>query len=110
MAAVRESELQQTPVSPMAIMAMQTENIQQLHSGHVEYVENQNASENINVVQENGDFDKELFLQALRDFKCLWDTSDTNYKNRTMKLNAWKSLSQMFNQEGWYTLTIFGHS
>ena len=53
-----------------------------------------------NVVQESGELDKELFLQALRDYTCLWDTSDTNYKNRTMKLNAWKSLSQMFRQEG----------
>ena len=27
-------------------------------------------------------FDKETFIQALREFKCLWDTSDPNYKNR----------------------------
>ena len=59
-----------------------------------------------NVVQESKKFDKEMFLQALGDFKCLWDTSDANYKNRTMKLNAWKSLSQMFNQEGKYTNSL----
>ena len=45
-------------------------------------------------------FDKEMFLQALREFKCLWDTSDPNYKNRTMKVNAWNILSSLFNQEG----------
>lgn len=57
------------------------------------------------VVQGNVELDKELFLQALRDFKCLWDTSDANYKNRTMKLNAWGSLAQMFNQEGKYDIS-----
>ena len=45
-------------------------------------------------------FDKEMFLQALREFKCLWDTSDSNYKNRSMKMNASNFLSNMFNQEG----------
>ena len=49
---------------------------------------------------ESGELDKELFLQALRGFACLWNTSDANYKNRTMKMNAWNCLSQMFNQEG----------
>ena len=44
--------------------------------------------------------DKELFLQTLREYKCLWDTSDSNYKNRNMKLNAWNALSQIFSQEG----------
>ena len=45
-------------------------------------------------------FDKELFLQALREYKCLWDISDSNYKNRTMKLNSWTALSLMFRQDG----------
>ena len=49
---------------------------------------------------ESGELDKELFLQALRGFACLWNTSDANYKNRTMKMNGWNCLSQMFNQEG----------
>ena len=44
-------------------------------------------------------FDKELFLQALREYKCLWDTSDSN-SNRTMKLNSWTALSLMFRQDG----------
>lgn len=47
-----------------------------------------NAGDQV-VVQGNVELDKELFLQALREFKCLWDTSDKNYKNRTMKRNAW---------------------
>ena len=44
-------------------------------------------------------FDKGLFMQALHEFKCLWDTNDSNYKNRKMKVNAWNALSQMFSQE-----------
>ena len=45
-------------------------------------------------------FNKETFLQALREYKCLWDTSDPNYKNRNMKLNARQILSSLFNQDG----------
>ena len=70
---------------------------QSQQSTHEEYF---NEDQTENVAQETKEFDKEMFLQALRDFKCLWDTSDANYKNTTMKLNAWKSLSLMFNQEG----------
>ena len=52
------------------------------------------------VCQERTELDKEQFLQALRSFHCIWDTSDRNYKNGTMKLNAWNCLSQLFNHEG----------
>ena len=44
--------------------------------------------------------DIETFLQALREYKCLWDNSDPNYKNQNMKLNAWQIVSSLFNQEG----------
>ena len=50
-------------------------------------------------------FDKETFLQAVREFKCLWDTSDSNYENRTMKVNAWNTLSSLFNQEGFRNIS-----
>ena len=48
-------------------------------------------------------FDKETFLQALREFKCLWDTSEPNYKDRFMKVNVWSTLPSLFNQEGMST-------
>ena len=74
-----------------------------------EYLAAQTASEETDsqVVEsqsilESFAFDKETFLQALREFKGLWDTSDANYKNRNMKVNAWNTLSKMFNQEGNY--------
>ena len=90
MAAVGEGEAQQVQKLITEFLASQSQ--QPPNNG------DQNMLDNM--AQESGEFDKELFLQALRDFKCLWDTSDPNYKSRTMKLNAWKSLSQMFNQEG----------
>ena len=42
----------------------------QLQNTHKGYFEDQNVLEN--VVQESGEFDKELFLQVLRDFEYLW--------------------------------------
>ena len=45
-------------------------------------------------------FDKEAFLEALRAYRCLWDTNNASYKNRTMKINAWRSLSTLFKVEG----------
>ena len=52
------------------------------------------------VAQERTELDKEQFLQALKSFPSIWDTSDGNYKDRIMKLNAWNCLSQMFNHDG----------
>ena len=45
-------------------------------------------------------FDKEAFLEAIRAYRCLWDTNNASYKNRTMKINAWRSLSTLFKVEG----------
>ena len=65
---------------------------------HSSEVASQSQKSNFSV--EGNTFDKEMFLQALREYKCLWDTSDPNYKNRNMKVNAWNALSSLFNQEG----------
>ena len=43
--------------------------------------------------------DKEIFIEAVRDFRCLWDTNCPAYKERQTKINAWNSLSKMFNQD-----------
>ncbi|XP_046841156.1 uncharacterized protein LOC124435262 [Xenia sp. Carnegie-2017] len=64
---------------------------------HSSEVDSQSQKSNFSV--EGNTFDKEMFLQALREYKCLWDTSDPNYKNRNMKVNAWNALSSLFNQE-----------
>ena len=44
--------------------------------------------------------DKEAFIEALRHYHCLWDTSNPSYKNRAMKTNCWKELSTLFNRDG----------
>ena len=45
-------------------------------------------------------FDKELFIEELRQLGCLWNTSLPSYKDRTVKANAWKKLSQIFDRDG----------
>ena len=44
-------------------------------------------------------FSKELFLEAVRHFKCLWDTSERSYKERNTKANAWKQLAITFTTD-----------
>ena len=62
--------------------------------------EENNEAQDIQSGLEGQVFDKETFLQAVREFKCLWDTSNSNYINRTVKVNAWNTFSSLFNQEG----------
>ena len=45
-------------------------------------------------------FDKELFIEEIRQLGCLWNTSLPSYKDRTVKANAWKKLSQIFDRDG----------
>ena len=57
----------------------------------------ENASEGKFSPAENIDeapsaFDKEAFIEAVRQYKCVWDTDDHKYKNRSMKINAWNDL------------------
>ena len=46
------------------------------------------------------EFEKELFLEEIRRYRCLWDTNSEGYKSRPMKQNAWSKLSQLFNKDG----------
>ena len=46
------------------------------------------------------DFDKETFIEAIRRFRCLWDTNDRTYKDRNVKANAWRYLALVFQREG----------
>ena len=48
------------------------------------------------------DFEKELFLEEIRKYRCLWDTNSEGYKSRPIKQNAWSKLSQLFNKDGKY--------
>ena len=48
----------------------------------------------------DADFDKELFIQEIRNHRCLWDTNNPSYKDRNMKANAWTHLSIVFHVDG----------
>jgi len=50
--------------------------------------------------REHVEFDKEFFIEKVRQLSCLWDTSNPSYKDRTVKANAWKTLSEIFNRDG----------
>ncbi|XP_071949661.1 uncharacterized protein [Antedon mediterranea] len=45
------------------------------------------------------EFDKELFLEVVRKYRCLWDTHCEGYKNRPMKQTAWVKIGQVFNKD-----------
>ena len=34
-------------------------------------------------------FEKEIFLEELRKYRCIWDTNYEHYKDRSMKINSW---------------------
>ena len=46
------------------------------------------------------EFGKEFFIEEVRQLSFLWDSSNPSYKNRTVKANAWKKLSDIFNRDG----------
>ena len=49
---------------------------------------------------EDGGLDKELFIIELRKYPSLWNKRCPTYKNRNIKVNAWKMLAQTFNKDG----------
>lgn len=46
------------------------------------------------------EFDKELFIEEVRKYWCLWDINLEAYKNRTIKKNAWAMIETIFNKDG----------
>ena len=50
--------------------------------------------------QVDQEFDRELFIEEVRSLPCLWNTSLVGYKDRAIKINAWKKLSSIFNRDG----------
>jgi len=51
-------------------------------------------------LHETLEFDKELFIEEVRKYNCLWDTNSKYFKDRTMKKNAWTKIGQIFHKEG----------
>ena len=50
---------------------------------------------------------KELFLEEVQKYRCLWDISSEVCKSRPMKQNAWSKIGQLFNKDGEFQLVIF---
>ena len=46
------------------------------------------------------EFDKEIFLEESRQFRCIWDINAPSYQELPTKNNAWQMLSQVFNRDG----------
>nr|XP_047122390.1 uncharacterized protein LOC124805892 [Hydra vulgaris] len=44
-------------------------------------------------------FSTEVFLSEIRKYPCLWDVSHQSYKDRSVKMNAWKEISTSFETE-----------
>ena len=45
-------------------------------------------------------FDKELFLEEVRKYRCLWYVTWPSYKERNAKANAWEKIAATFGRDG----------
>ena len=45
-------------------------------------------------------FDKELFLEEVRKYRCLWDVTWPSCKERNTKANAWEKIAATFGKDG----------
>ncbi len=52
------------------------------------------------LVEEDSFFDTESFIEAIRNERCLWDTSCLSYRDRNKKANAWEKLGRQCNKNG----------
>ena len=50
-------------------------------------------------IRKKKEFNKELFIEAVRAHACIWDVNASSYKDRGTKQNAWNSLGKIFGQE-----------
>ena len=48
---------------------------------------------------ESKSFDHEEFIDRLKELPCLWKTSISSYKDRIVKLNAWRKLAKLFDRD-----------
>ena len=46
------------------------------------------------------EFDKEIFIGEVRQYRCLWDLMSPTYKDRQVKQNAWNELAAKFGKDG----------
>ena len=61
--------------------------------------EDQSAPHSATARDTDIEFDKELFIEEVRKFRCLWDLNSSCFKDRQMKRNAWAQIGQILNKE-----------
>ena len=59
-----------------------------------------NNDEPIDHEEASFEFDKEMFIEEVRKYRCLWDINSESYKNRPIKQNAWDKIAAVFNKDG----------
>ena len=68
----------------------------------------QNESTGDTIVEEETEsqteWSEELFIEELKQYRCLWDTSCRSYKDGPKKQQSWWELSQKFEKEGNFCL------
>ena len=45
-------------------------------------------------------FNKEIFLEETRKYRCLWDVSWPSYKKQNTKANAWEKIAATLGKDG----------
>ena len=46
------------------------------------------------------EFDKEVFIEEVRKYRCLWDINLEACKNRPIKQNVWNKIGLVFSRDG----------
>ena len=65
-----------------------------------EGIQENNAEPTDNGEPTSVEFDKEMFIEEVRKYRCLWDVNSEAYKNRLIKQNAWANIGTVFNKDG----------
>jgi hypothetical protein len=52
------------------------------------------------VSQRTDNFDKGMFLEEVRKYRCLWDVNSESYKIQPVKQNAWLQIASVFKRDG----------
>ena len=60
----------------------------------------ENNDEPIDNKEASFEFDKEMFIEEVRKYKCLWDIHSKSYKNSHIKQNPWGKIAAEFNKDG----------
>ena len=57
--------------------------------------------------QSSINFDKKVFIEEVRKYRCLWDVNSEGYKMQPMKQNAWGQFAKIFNRDGEFMVKLY---